>query len=68
MQERTTALEEKIQDDIIRKLRGMTPNARRKNRCWLKIRDLLTETGNWKSAPRGKPDIQNLNGKAAQEF
>jgi hypothetical protein len=63
MQERTTAMEEKIVGDVVRKLKGMTPNARRKNRCWLKIKDLMMATDNWKKARSGKPDIRNLNGK-----
>jgi hypothetical protein len=68
MQVRTTAMEEGILDDVVRKLRGMTPKSRRKNRCWLKIRDLVMDTGNWKKAPGGKPDIRNLNGKPDHGF
>jgi len=55
-----TAKERQVFIDVLNKLRGMSVKARRKNKCWKEIRNLLIETGNWKNAKRGKPSSKNF--------
>jgi hypothetical protein len=68
MQYRVTAMERMTFDAVIKKLETMNPNARRTHPCWLQLKALLKGTGNWKGAPRGKPNLANLAKKNAVDF
>ena len=50
-QRRVTAMEEQIFCVVLDKLASMHQNARRANRCWVKLKTVCKSTGNWKKAP-----------------
>jgi len=45
---------------VLDMLAGMKGGSRRRTRVWAAIRRLTELTGNWKNAPRGKPDSGNF--------
>ena len=57
---RITKDEEEVFCKAIDKLGRLSEDRRRRTRTWAAIRRLTEQTGNWKNAPRGKPDSRNF--------